>query len=239
MATKKPPLRHLLDTIITIKLEPAGEIFHIHKGLLCHASPVFRAMMQHNWKEKQDGCIVLKDEDPEVFRRFIYWLYNGTVLDFDETIQPISSRELALCYFLADRRDIPALQNHLIDLILDTPCTLSYFLSEVQPLIWANTPEQSPLRKLLVDMMAFAADIPRIFEEENEMDCFDKCFVVDVLIRTHRTPKFTGWKNFHERRCDYHVHNANLPACSINRRQQPVKQSREINQHFPGESQKP
>lgn len=256
MATKKPllrsvadvfhrflhrsnPRRHLLDTIITIKLEPAGETFHIHKGLLCYASPVFRAMMQHDWKEKQDGCIVLKDEDPEVFRRFMHWLYYGTVLDSDETIRTISPQELAHCYFLADRRDIPALQNYLMDLLLHQADTLSYFLSSIQPLVWANTSENSPLRKLLVDLMAFAADVPRIFEDENEKDHFDKCFVVDVLIRTHRTPKLTGWKDFHERRCDYHVHNAKLPAYSINRREQPGEQCWEINQHFSGGMQIP
>ncbi|KAI4222449.1 MAG: hypothetical protein L6R36_006133 [Xanthoria steineri] len=239
MATKKPLLRHLLDTIITIKLVPAGETFHIHKGLLCHASPVFRAMMQHDWKEKQDGCIVPENEDPKVFRRFMHWLYYGTVLDSDETIRTISPQELAHCYFLADRRDIPALQNYLMDLLLHQADTLSYFLSSMQPLVWANTPENSPLRKLLVDLMAFAADVPRIFEDKNEQDHFEKCFVVDVLIRTHRTLKLTGWKDFHERRCDYHVHNAKLPAYSINRREQPGEQCWEINQHFPGGMQIP
>ncbi|CAO1605056.1 hypothetical protein XANCAGTX0491_008591 [Xanthoria calcicola] len=234
MATEKPLLRHLLDTIITIKLGPAGKIFHIHKGLLCHASPVFRAMMQHNWKEKQDGCIVLKDEDPEVFRRFMHWLYYGTVLDSDETIRTISPQELAHCYFLADRRDIPALQNYLMDLILHQACTLSYFLRSMQPLVWANTPEQSPLRKFLVDLMAFAADVPRIFEDKNRKNRYEQCFVVDVLIRTHKTPKLTGRKDFYERRCDYHVHNANLPACTIDVRQQPMGQGREMNQHFTG-----
>ncbi|KAL8754542.1 MAG: hypothetical protein Q9199_004273 [Rusavskia elegans] len=238
-STKKPLLRQLLDTIVTIKLEPADKIFHIHKGLLCHASPMFRAMMQHDWKEKQDGIIVLKDEDPEVFRRFMHWLYYETVLDINEKIETISPRDLADCYFIADRRDVPAMQNHLIDLIMQKALTLASVLSNIQRLVWENTPENSALRKLLVDLMAFGGDIAQIFKDENEKDAYDKCFVVDVLIRTHTTPKLTGWNDFYERRCSYHVHNAKLPACSIGWREQPVEQDWEINEHSSNWLQRP
>ncbi|KAL8771206.1 MAG: hypothetical protein Q9209_003377 [Squamulea sp. 1 TL-2023] len=211
----KPSLRQLLDELVTVKLEPSNQIFYIHKGLLCHHSAVFKAMLEHDWKEKQEGLVILKDEDPEPFRRFMLWLYWGKILDDDESISTISSTKLTECYFLADRRDVPAMQNLIIDTIIQKSIAENIIFVGVQSYVWQNTPEQSLLRKLLVEMMALRGNNELTFKDENEKNKYDKSFIVDILRKKHQTPVPISWDEFYKRRCDYHIHNDRVPACSI------------------------
>ncbi|KAL8859473.1 MAG: hypothetical protein Q9178_004151 [Gyalolechia marmorata] len=211
----KPPLRQLVDEIVTIKLEPSNKTFYIHKGLLCHHSSVFRTMMEHDWKEKQEGIVTLKDEDPETFQRFMLWLYFGKVIDNEagETIETVTARQLVDCYILADRRDVPAMQNYIINTYLRKSRTAPPLLHGLQRYIWRSTPEQSHLRRLFVDIMVLRGDIAAEFKDENEKDTYDKSYIVDVLIRKYATPKPISWDELYKKRCDYHIHNEKVPPC--------------------------
>ncbi|KAL8906876.1 MAG: hypothetical protein Q9171_006091 [Xanthocarpia ochracea] len=218
MATQstKPDLRQLVDEIVTIKLEPSNKIFYIHKGLLCHHSSVFRAMMEHDWKEKQEGIVTLKDEDHETFQRFMLWLYFGKVFDNDagETIETVSPKQLLDCYILADRRDVPAMQNYIIDTYIRKSQAARLLNFGLQRYVWGKTPEQSHLRRLFVDIMVLRGDIAAAFKNENEKDTYDKSYIVDVLIGKDKNPKVISWDELYKRRCDYHIHNEKVPPCS-------------------------
>ncbi|KAL8672163.1 MAG: hypothetical protein Q9168_003362 [Polycauliona sp. 1 TL-2023] len=211
---KKPSVSQLLDGLVTIKLEHSGMIFYIHKKLLCHHSPVFRAMLEHNWKEKQDGIVSLKNEDQDAFRRFVMWVYYGKILDDDETIKTISFQQLFHCYFLADRRDVPAMANYVIDALIRHAETDNVLPTWRQRHVWENTPEQSPLRRLLVDMLVLRGDIALILKAENDKNSYDKSFIVDVCIRKYMKPTLISWADFKKLRCDYHVHNERVPPSS-------------------------
>ncbi|KAL8919621.1 MAG: hypothetical protein Q9172_004898 [Xanthocarpia lactea] len=213
----KPHLRQLIDEIVTIKLEPSNKTFYIHKGLLCHHSSVFRAMMEHDWKEKQEGIVTLKDEDHGTFERFMLWLYFGKVFDNDagETIETVSGKQLVDCYLLADRRDVPAMQNYIIDTILRKSQATRSLHCGLQRYVWGNTPEQSHLRSLFVDSMVLRGDIAAAFKDENEKDTYDKSYIVDVLIRKYTNPELIPWDELYKRRCDYHIHNEKVPSCTV------------------------
>ncbi|KAL8810445.1 MAG: hypothetical protein Q9200_002572 [Gallowayella weberi] len=217
MATQpsKPPLTHFLsDVIIQLKTPATDEVFHVHKALLCHHSPVFRAMLEHDWMEKQDGIIVLKEEDHETFRRFILWLYCGTVIDQDEDLSTIPFRKLIDCYFLADRRDVTAMQNYIIDTVIRKSRAEKTFFCSLQRQIWKNTPQQSLLRKYMVDILVFKGDISKLLKDENEKDKYDKSFIVDVLMTKLKNPNLISWDELYKRRCSYHIHNERVPPCS-------------------------
>ncbi|KAL8881519.1 MAG: hypothetical protein Q9192_007780 [Flavoplaca navasiana] len=211
---KGPLLRELFDGLITIKLETCNSTFYIHKGLLCHHSPVFTAMLEHDWKEKQEGFVTLNSEEHNVFRRFVLWLYYGKILDYDESLITIPAQELLDCYFLADRRDIPAMQNFLINTIISKAQAVQATFCDYQRYVWCNTPGSSPLRRLLVDMMALRGNIPLFMEAEDEKNRFDKSYIVDVLIRKYKNPNPITWDQFFNMRCDYHFHNERVPVCS-------------------------
>lgn len=50
------------------------QIFYVHEDLLCAESDVHKAELQ-NVKEKGDGKIFIMDEDPELYRSFVSYLY--------------------------------------------------------------------------------------------------------------------------------------------------------------------
>ncbi|KAL8797908.1 MAG: hypothetical protein Q9182_007124, partial [Xanthomendoza sp. 2 TL-2023] len=190
-----------------MKTAASDEVLHVHKGLLCHHSPVFRAMLDHDWMETHGSTIALKDEDHETFRRFIVWLYYGTVIDQDEDLSTIPVEELIDCYFLADRRDVPAMQNHIIDTLIQNMRATDTLFCRLQRRIWENTPQQSLLRNLTVDSLVFRGDIVGVLEDENENDEYDKSFIVDVLIAKLKNLYIISWDEFYKRRCEYHIHN--------------------------------
>ncbi|KAL8780703.1 MAG: hypothetical protein Q9213_006349 [Squamulea squamosa] len=206
--------RQLLDELVTIKLESSNRTFYIHKGLLCHHSAVFKAMLERDWKEKQEGLVILKDEDPELFRRFMLWLYWGKIIDDDESISTITFKKLIDCYLLADKRDVPPMQNHVIDTIIQKSIAENIIFVSLQRYIWENTPEQSLLRKLLVEMMVLRGNNDLMLKDENIKNHYDKSFIVDLLRKKHQTPNVISWDAFYKKRCDYHIHNERVPACS-------------------------
>ena len=171
-------------------------------------------MLEHDWKEKQEGVVTLKDEDHGVFQRFVLWLYYGKILDRDETVESIPIQTLMDCYFLADRRDVPEMQNQLIDTILYKAKAANLVFSGFQQYIWKNTPESSPLRRLLVDMTVLRGNLEKILENEYKENLFDKSYIVDVCIGKYQNPNLISWEKFYGMRCDYHIHNERVPACS-------------------------
>ena len=136
--------RSLLDEIVEIKVGPSNTMFKIHKGLLCDRASYFRAVYQNpgDWKEKSEG-LTLETVDQDTFQRFILWLYFNNVLDNFESVQSVPGLELINCYFFADQRNIPAMQNHVIDTILERVKTTKIIFVKHQRLIWENTPDDS------------------------------------------------------------------------------------------------
>lgn len=57
------------------------QCFHIHKNLVCQASDFFKLACDSNFKEA-DGVIDLPEQNLEVFKHFIYWVYTGKIRGF-------------------------------------------------------------------------------------------------------------------------------------------------------------
>src|SRR2546428_380591 len=61
--------------------------YHGHQIILSRSSPVFRAMLNGEWKEKKESSIVINNifhPDLNAFEQFFRALYNG--LDDNETL---------------------------------------------------------------------------------------------------------------------------------------------------------
>ena len=207
--------RSLLDEIVEIKVGPSNTMFKIHKGHLCDRASYFRAVYQNpgDWKEKSEG-LTLETVDPDTFQRFILWLYFNNVLDNFESVQSVPGLELINCYFFADQRNIPAMQNHVIDTILERVKTTKIIFVKHQRLIWENTPDGSPLRRLLVDSLAMTATaIPEMLQTDEKWKIFTKSFLADVLVAKCRHPTIISGAEFVKRRCEYHIHDETEPRC--------------------------
>ncbi|KAG7004696.1 hypothetical protein G7Y79_00024g056460 [Physcia stellaris] len=146
----------MLDTMVQIEVGPTKTVFQLHKGLLCNVAAYFRAALEGAFIEAQQQKIEMPDEDPEIFKRFQYWLYTGSLLD--DTIPGgdiLMPSVLADIFIFAEARGIPSLQNAAIDALIDqrylSPPRLPH---RCLHRIYDNTPEDSPLRKLVVAMYA-------------------------------------------------------------------------------------
>lgn len=207
--------RSLLEEIVEIKVGPLDKTFKVHKGLLCEKASYFKTVYQSpgDWKEKREG-LILKDVDPAIFQHFVLWLYFGTIIDDDETIQSVKGIRLMHCYFFADERGIPGMQNQVIDTLLEKIKTTKLLFVKHQRLIWENTPDGSPLRRLLVDVLAMTAnDIPEMLQTEEKQALYNKCFIADVLIAKCKHPTTISGTEFVKRRCGYHIHDETEPKC--------------------------
>ena len=76
--------------------------FRVHKSVLAARSPVFRAMITSDMKEKKESKVVLHDFDKEVFEQFVHFLYTGKALKVKQMAQKLSQ--------IADFFDVPDLK---------------------------------------------------------------------------------------------------------------------------------
>ena len=95
----------------------------------------------------------LPEDDPATFQIVKNWLYTQKLVTEDEKGEDAScsSKMLMALYVFGDARGIPHLQNAVINAIRNQKAIP---VPQV-PYIFENTPESSPLRRLLVDMIAW------------------------------------------------------------------------------------
>ena len=202
-----------------------GVEFGVHKGLLTHVSSYFRAALDGNFQEAQTGMLVLRDDEPTIFRIFNQWLYFNRLyepkraqVDLVEPTKRQSSVDLTvsqmvrLCAF-ADARDIPALHNATVDALHQYLGDVWTYVSQSDiMLIYETTTAKSKLRRLVIDFYAFHADLQRVFREEKapEFDRWPQEFLIDLIkavatVSKHHPRRDMGrWQ--HVNRCEYHEH---------------------------------
>ncbi|PGH09654.1 hypothetical protein AJ79_05620 [Helicocarpus griseus UAMH5409] len=111
-----------------------GEIFHVHKAVVCTQSPVIAAAMDGQFREAKTETMNLYSFDIDTVKRMIDFLYTGQFNgDIDETAGYTAKRKKGkanLTYDLlrirlqlhsiADYLEIPALRERAIESICDT-----------------------------------------------------------------------------------------------------------------------
>ncbi|KAL8790324.1 MAG: hypothetical protein Q9213_000676 [Squamulea squamosa] len=65
------------DDIVIVLVGPDDHRFQIHKALICRY-PFFKAAYEGQFRES-DGTLKLPQQDPAIFRFFVYWLYTGRI----------------------------------------------------------------------------------------------------------------------------------------------------------------
>lgn len=143
-----------------LKVGPKKTRFDVHKRQLCETSPFFEAAFNGNFREKA-GTMNLVEDDVQAFEHFVRWVYErdmDILLEGDKDHLLARMRELIEVYVLADKYDIPALKNHIIQILFDAVKHGSDkklhglrlpLLEDVQ-YIYANTARGSTLRKFVI-----------------------------------------------------------------------------------------
>ncbi|KAK4902119.1 hypothetical protein LTR27_001021 [Elasticomyces elasticus] len=92
------------------------EVFHIHDELLCSGSLFFKVALRPEWREGRERAVKLPEEDPDVFRGYMQYLYTGYVSCTTETAA--GYHKLVELWVLGDHLLASTLQNQVIDCIL-------------------------------------------------------------------------------------------------------------------------
>ena len=81
------------DVVINVQ----GTEFYANKFVLVARSPIFEAMFQTNWIEKELNYVQLDDVEPKVFDEFLRFLYTDDVEDWQsmaEKLLPLADKYL-------------------------------------------------------------------------------------------------------------------------------------------------
>ncbi|KAK4692431.1 hypothetical protein P7C71_g4776, partial [Lecanoromycetidae sp. Uapishka_2] len=157
------------------------QVFTIHKNLLCEASSYFRAALSGNFREAKDQKITMEEEDVTTFKHFQYWLYTRNLLMSQETKNDIDWNVLTGLFILGEVRGIPHLQNAAIDGIIAKRATSDWTPLDQIRRIYDNTPENSPIRRLFVDIFCNRAhfDDDTWFGDQS-FELYNKEFLFDL-----------------------------------------------------------
>ncbi|KAF1950252.1 hypothetical protein CC80DRAFT_598274 [Byssothecium circinans] len=144
------------------------QVFWMHEAPLVQRSHFFAMALNGNWKESDEKIVVLPDDDPEIFKLYLGLIFTNRVYVVKKKAEDVdylahSEHEYGrLCelYILAEKLQDATSKNLLIDAILarsrqvDGDGMLRYPNSGIVAMVYDNTPESSPLRRLLVDFYA-------------------------------------------------------------------------------------
>ena len=133
----------------------AKTVFKIHKQLLLNSSPYFKAVFDGNFIEAKEQTLDLPDEDVIVFKRFQLWLYTNYILERGEELKEINYITLVKLYIFGDMCGIPDLQNAAFDILINKKAKEKSLPGSILSLVYEKTPEDSSLRRLCVDWMAY------------------------------------------------------------------------------------
>ena len=153
----------IYDTIVDFKIGEDGISLGIHRGLLLRASSFFREQISTG-VTTEDGIaaqeVVMKDEDPDIFRRFNLWLYSDKMISESETYKTVPWGVILEVYSFAERTGIPGLQNRCVDTIIKKRMDGALFPNQsVINRLWKMPGNAFRLRHLLLDLFATSCNL--------------------------------------------------------------------------------
>lgn len=173
--------------------------------------------------------IELPDDSPFSFDLYLHCLYKNQVDvgDLDDKLpdegqdeafeQTQLEHRTVKAYILADKlRDVIS-ANLLIDYLIDYYVKENYVCDEnTAALVANNSAAESPLTKLMVDMLAHTNNAV-IIEDVCSLEATPKDLICQVLIEKHKilNPKLISGRRFlrEQPKCDYHQHDELHPIC--------------------------
>lgn len=171
----------------TILVGPDKQKFVIHRTLLCSKSQYFTKALTGSFEESQTGIVILEDISPVLFQILVTWLHNGKIIytasdERSNIKQDFASLECSMgeserwkfnhedpstwpthvlveLFIFADRLDIKGLGIDVIDALKGSVDSSTYSLhTPAYDYINSNTTATSPLRRFVVDQLAYDAN---------------------------------------------------------------------------------
>lgn len=141
--------------------------FVVHKEIICHHSPFFKAACTGHFREAEDRVVKLPDDRAELFDIFLQWLYSQNLQQvFAEVTLPAWTTFIEL-YILADKLQVRTLKSAIMDqMVCRAVAAGGSYQREKFPtnadirLAYETTPPTSPMRQFLAELFAFLQELP-------------------------------------------------------------------------------
>ena len=155
------------------------KLFYIHTDVLVSSSAFLRNSMKPEWRTDASEPVDLSDEDPCVFESYSQWLYARQIISKADHAD--DSLHLARLYILGEQLIDSVFQDVIIDTFIRhasnsglVPC------AEAVNEIYERTQDNSPARRLMVDLWAFGAS-PTSPDVDNVINRFSDDFIGDLF----------------------------------------------------------
>lgn len=199
----------MFDKIVAITVgeaPSAKKVFPVHKGLLCYYSGYFDKALNGRFKESKQASVKLPTEDVETFQLFIGWIYTRR-FDTDDGLDYSAMCQL---WAFADRREVPALMNIMIDQIRSRVVATWMVPSANLAYIYENTTEDAGLRRLVVELISVTCG-PSLLDASTlegwcEQAFWDIFHAVWTLKDTGQTKVWTKEHVCAMDLCEFHCH---------------------------------
>lgn len=171
--------------------------------------------MGSDWKEAKERVVKLPEDDSDIFRTYLHWLYCGTFPCREDKFTNVEHFHHAKVYVFGDKMLDTCFCDAGIDAMIDKYNTLTTRNTRLVPdsdiirYIYDNSIASSPVRQILVDMYVVqakkewlhertASDYPPEFLLHLALGLLDKSSCVD--------PRLAG-------PCKYHQHESGSTNC--------------------------
>ena len=186
--------------------------FIVHTSILCQQSTFFKAAFSQRWNAERTS-ITIPDTTSTTFNDYLTLVYRDKVAKATE-VQAYFVRLIRL-YLLADKLGDLKASNKTIDKIIkfsDRNASAPEYATVA--MVMAATPENSRLRRLMVDFYVFEVT-EQSFDEEAEdyLRGFHALVAKELVKLREYNLDETGVKD--QPRCHYHQHDATYPRCKV------------------------
>ncbi|KAN0119663.1 hypothetical protein V8E51_001871 [Hyaloscypha variabilis] len=162
--TMKTPLGR---EIIYIKVGKEEQDFGVHKELISHYSPYFRAAFTSGFDEAKSGIMKLPETEAEIFEIFYVWLYRQKLWDKD-----------------ARREDWPDTEDLALRALHNISDINNNFPYSMMDYVWANTTSSSPLRRYFLDQIVWESSTEALEECEQDFPSEVRMDIIKAMNRT-------------------------------------------------------
>ena len=147
---------------VTILVGEDGTPFIMHRDQLCEASSFFKAAFQRAFLQGSEIRMSLPEEEEHTFDLFTQWLYNRSyeIIPGKDDDKDQRFMEPVKLYTLAEKYDVTELKSHVITKLF--ALRHEKWVPGVETVAYAyeHTPQNSRLRKFLVDWWTCRVELP-------------------------------------------------------------------------------
>ncbi|GBL90842.1 Speckle-type POZ protein [Araneus ventricosus] len=133
---------YINQCLTDVEVKTNTKSFPVHKIVLCARSPVFKAMMTNDMKEKNTDCIRVNDLEDDIVQQLLFFLYSDSI----ENLQWKSATQL---FYAADKYQISKLKEVCSSFLVENLSTTN----AGELLLLADTHSDNDLKKSVEDFI--------------------------------------------------------------------------------------